>query len=397
MLRWMLCVIAALVMAPTPAAAATQNWEQFGLNPWHSSDNASETTITPANVSQLHLAWAYEAVIAGDGMVQPVVIGSTVITGSAMTIGGGPPDNGAVGLSTGSGSQLWMNDTFDPGGLLSIAAGNGVFVEDDDQGEGGVWNISDGSLVTAVDGLAGGLTVSGNQLLRQYDGTLSSAAETFTSNQYHWNRQVVPDTDTVLPTWPAVSGGIVCVTAGSNFAAYDQTTGAKLWDKQIESSGSTPLTSPSLTYHGSIVYFSGNGALYARSASTGRAVWTNTSILAGSMPAVANGTVYVSNNETPVGGLTAINATTGKVLWRNAAAGTCNATPTVAGGVVYDISRPGDLYAVSAKSGKTLAVITSPHNEFDAYSSQQVVVANGTVYVTTTGQPPNYLEAFRVP
>jgi outer membrane protein assembly factor BamB len=396
MLRWMLCVIAASVVAPTPAAAATQNWEQFGLNPWHSSDNATETAITSANVSQLHLAWAYEAAIAGNGMAQPVVIGSTVITGSTMTSGNGP-DNGAVGLSAGSGSQLWMNDTFDPGGLVSIAAGNGMFVEDDDQGEGGVWNVSNGSLVIGVDGLAGGLTVSGDQLLRQYGGVLSSTSETFLSNQYHWNRQVVSDTDAVLPTWPAASGGIVYVTAGSNFAAYDQTTGAKLWDKQIESSGSRPLTSPSLAYRGSIVYFSGNDALYARSATTGRAVWTNSSISAGSMPAVANGTVYVSNNETPVGGLTAINATTGKVLWRNAAAGTCNATPTVAGGVVYDTSQTGDLYAVSAKSGKTLAVITSPHNEFDGYSSQQIVVVNGTVYATTEGNPPNYLEAFRVP
>lgn len=114
-------------------------------------------------------------------------------------------------------------------------------------------------------------------------------------------------------------------------------------------------------------------------------------------PAVAGSTVYVSDNETPHGGLTALSAKAGRILWRNALAGRSNVTPTAADGVVYDIGASGKLSMVNSATGKTLAVLSDPHEKgYSPYTSDQPVVVNGTVYVETSGNPPNYLDAFRV-
>jgi outer membrane protein assembly factor BamB len=384
----------AALLVPSTATGATANWAQYGQNPWHSSYNSAETSLTRSNVNRLRLVWAYRDPYGGDSLAQPVVVGGIVVTGATNTPG--TLNNQVVGLSATSGAKLWSSQTSDGSGLDSLVAGNGEVVADDDGGEAASYKLSTGAPIHFVDGIDGGFALSGSEVFRGGGGAVWSFPESL-SGAPRWQTTIVPSSQPLqAPAAPAVSGGVVFALDSGYFAGLNAATGTPRWDLAVNPNYSQ-WSAPAMADHGRTVYF-GGGFLYARNATTGAAMWTQKNLIAAATPAVAGSTVYVSDNETPNGGLTAVSAKTGAILWQNPSAGRSNVTPTVANGVVYDIAASGKLYMVNSATGKTLAVVSDPHGKvFNPYASDQPVVVNGTVYVETSGNPPNYLDAFRVP
>jgi outer membrane protein assembly factor BamB len=384
----------AALLVPSTATGAMANWAQYGQNPWHSSYNSAETRLARSNVSRLRLAWAYRDPYGGDSLAQPVVVGGIVVTGATNTPS--TLTNQVVGLSATSGAKLWSSKTSDGSGLDSLVAGNGEVVADDDGGEAATYKLSTGAAIHFVDGIDGAFALSGSEVFRGGGGTVWSFPESL-SGAPQWQTTIVPASQPLQsPAAPAVSDGMVYALDSGYFAGLNAATGTPRWDLAVDPNYSQ-WSAPAMANHGQTVYF-GGGFLYARNAATGAAVWTQKKLITAATPAVAGATVYVGDNQTPKGGLTAVSARTGKILWRNANAGRSNVTPTVANGVVYDIGASGKLYMVNSATGKTLAVVTDPHGKsFSPYAHDQPVVVNGTVYVETSGNPPNYLDAFRVP
>ncbi len=130
-------------------------------------------------------------------------------------------------------------------------------------------------------------------------------------------------------------------------------------------------------------------------ASTGSLVWSSS--VAGAMgyscAAFANGVVYVSTTDGGTssnltsGGVSALDASTGNLLWNHTVGSIDQSSPAVANGVVYvgsDISGPnpsnrtdsGNFYAFNATTG---AIIWSYKTGEAVLSSP--AIANGVVYV----------------
>jgi len=76
--------------------------------------------------------------------------------------------------------------------------------------------------------------------------------------------------------------------------------------------------------------------------------WISAAGASGTSPAVVNGVLYVTN---PDGGVYAVNASTGRLLWNyDAGGGTGQSSPAVANGVVY-VESNLNLYAFGLPGG----------------------------------------------
>src|SRR4029077_16106235 len=76
------------------------------------------------------------------------------------------------------------------------------------------------------------------------------------------------------------------------------------------------------------------------------------------------------------GGLTAVNAATGKVLWQRILPSMDFGAATVANGVVFTSDYAGKVYAFDTKTGKTLWTAQAPAgiNSFPAIDGDTIVV-----------------------
>ena len=125
-----------------------------------------------------------------------------------------------------------------------------------------------------------------------------------------------------------------------------------------------------------IVYgIDNNGEAFALRAASGKQLWRrDVATLNASAPAYSDGKLYISNLEP--GQVQAINASNGKVAWRNSLPGRSESSPLVVGNAVIAGCECGTVYAYNKRTGKQLwstavggAVKASP------------AFANGTVYV----------------
>jgi outer membrane protein assembly factor BamB len=96
-----------------------------------------------------------------------------------------------------------------------------------------------------------------------------------------------------------------------------------------------------------------------------------------SSPAVANGVVYVGSND---GNLSALDLTTGAVMW-NYSAGSVVSSPAVAYGVVYYGASDNSVHALNAQTGASVW-----SHKTGGYVSGSPAVANGVVYVGSYDQ-----------
>jgi outer membrane protein assembly factor BamB len=117
------------------------------------------------------------------------------------------------------------------------------------------------------------------------------------------------------------------------------------------------------------VYVDSVGGLYALNARTGAVLWTYSGGY--SSPAVADGVVYVGCFYS----VCALNAATGALLWYYNTNGYVDSAPAVVDGVVYVSSDDGNMFALNAGTG---AVIWSYAAKTNISSSPTVV--NGVVY-----------------
>ncbi|MBM4295504.1 MAG: hypothetical protein FJ126_11475 [Deltaproteobacteria bacterium] len=174
---------------------------------------------------------------------------------------------------------------------------------------------------------------------------------------------------------PAVAYGRVYATfPDGRLYAFDQATGAKVWDKEATGYGYT------LAVANGRIFASGD-KLYAFNAFTGFKSWdSGTSITENivASPVVANNRVYVAASWPSAGRVYAFNASTGAKLWSSEAVMVASNSPLslmVAGGVIY-IGSGSKVFAFD--TGGNLIWSGETGTTLPPYP----MVANGKVYVS---------------
>jgi outer membrane protein assembly factor BamB len=184
---------------------------------------------------------------------------------------------------------------------------------------------------------------------------------------------------------PVVAGDVVYFGSGPYLYALDRRTGQELWSFQTE--GATIDASP--TVADGLVYFgSSSDYFYALDSQTGALKWR----LEAKYPswanwttaAVVDGTVYVSAGMDDKS-LYVLDSQTGVAKWEFNALSGINASPAVAGDVVYVGSMDHYLYALDSQDG----AVKWKFKTGGSIESSPLVV-NGVVYV---GSYDGYLYA----
>jgi outer membrane protein assembly factor BamB len=172
---------------------------------------------------------------------------------------------------------------------------------------------------------------------------------------------------------PIVAGGVVYIDTYSpnlyygTLLALNEQSGRLLWSFQIIGN---MLASPAVV-NGVVYVTDDHQTLYARNAMTGAPLWSYTGVSPYASPTVVNGVVYV--------GSTAVNATTGKLLWSaSGVPGSFGNTAAVVNGVVYGVAGNGTLSALNAATGAVLWT----YQDFDVKLTASPAVANGVVYAS---------------
>lgn len=145
------------------------------------------------------------------------------------------------------------------------------------------------------------------------------------------------------PSAPAVADGTVYFASGSRIYAVDENSGARKWIYPADA----PLPT---TIHSS--------------------------------PAVADGMLYVGGDD---GKLIALDAKTGKDVWKFDTRSGIGTPPTIAEGVVYFGSVDGKIWAIDAKSGVAVTTWKNGFKMLDETAGAPAV-ANGMVYTLSTDQ-----------
>jgi len=129
--------------------------------------------------------------------------------------------------------------------------------------------------------------------------------------------------------------------------AFSPQTGHIRWRRDIGPSESSPLVAD-----GKVYVADQNGYVYALDARTGRLRWryaTGAPIKAS--PSFAYGRIYIGNY---AGEMLALGARTGRLVWRSFGYGNFYSTASINAGRVYVGSLDGRVYAFSARSGAVL-------------------------------------------
>ena len=173
---------------------------------------------------------------------------------------------------------------------------------------------------------------------------------------------------------PVVDGDLVILSMGNRgwagkppshrYVGFDKRTGETVWMSRPGGGGQVDLTVYSTpvatTIDGRRVLIAGNGngGVFAFKAATGEKVWgfklsrrgINTS------PVVADNRVYVTHSEenvdnTSLGRVTCLDATTGKEIWRQDGMTVGYASPAVHGGRVYVVDNSANVHCLDAVTG----------------------------------------------
>lgn len=171
----------------------------------------------------------------------------------------------------------------------------------------------------------------------------------------------------------------------SYFAAVNLANGTKRWQVSY---GRANIFSwaDSLTSNNLVLFSTDAGIFYALDASTGEEVWLfgpEERGIAGNSdcnrcaanfrtPMLVNDVVYLPSHDHHV---YALEATTGRELWRFGADGTFLDTPSVAGNLVYAANMDGNIYIIDARTGQEQSHIFSGRPVYEALPDGELVYA----------------------
>jgi outer membrane protein assembly factor BamB len=380
-------------LAPSGSSAPAQaqrqpkamfSWLQPGIDATHIADNTSEKKLKVRNAGKLKLGWSFPAATtilqaivtdgklvfgnSGDylfavdvkngkqkwsfetyagentGYTAPAVAGNLVYVGC--NVGGNTQQEGFCALSAATGKLQWSwyedcncapsafnlagpvvsGSTVVAGYYTGGAYGKDVLIALDAATGSLLWQVAAGSgnnsLSDAIPAIDGGNVFAGTDYgLCSYQ--LSGGALNWCSGPSDRG------------TAPAVANGVIYAnTVSSGFYAFDEATGAQLWQYTPSVGNGGYFSPPAIA--GSTVYFSASqgGPVYALQASSGSLLYsaggTSRSSDAISSPSIANGVLYVACNA----GLCAYNAATGAAL-ASVGPGATEAAPAIADGRVF--------------------------------------------------------------
>jgi outer membrane protein assembly factor BamB len=357
------------IINPTPTLTPTTNnsiaseWPMFRNDLSHSGYS---TTAGPATNQTL---WIYPT--GSNILSSPAVANGQVYVGS---------NKGAVyDLNAATGSMIWIYQT---GGAIysSPAVADGVvyvgswddslYALNATNGEK-LWSYQTGSYVQSSPAVDNGVVY-----IASYD-----------ANVYALNAQ----TGTLLWRFatgsgavgssPAVVNGIVYIgDNGGTVSALNASSGDKLWSIRT---GDTIYSSP--TVANGVLYIGAdnntNGGIYALNANTGSVMWNfqTVNLWVYSSPAVDNGVVYVGSYypQQSGGNLYALDASNGVLLWSYPTGGEVFSSPAVANGIVYVGSEDNNIYALNATCGADLW----SYQTGDAVGWSSPAIAGGVLYV----------------
>ncbi len=188
---------------------------------------------------------------------------------------------------------------------------------------------------------------------------------------------------------PAVSGGTVYVGSldGSVYAA-DLATGALKWRFDTEGHGLSSArfgfdrksiqSSPAVA-DGTVYIGARDGSLYALDAATGKQRWRASHgmswVITG--PAVWDGKVFVGSSDARF--MQAVDAKTGREVWRVPMPSSVWSSPSIAGSTLYVGDTGGEAHALDARTGRTLWTFDTGGGIFGA-----PVPVDGAVLVTSS-------------
>jgi outer membrane protein assembly factor BamB len=371
--------------------SSNSNWTMFNVH--HSRFNANETTLNPANVSKLALAWsvAPSTSVVGGPSTELAVDNGVVYTAGPNTI----PYNSIEALQANTGVILWQRglpSRDGPGGsyYLSVAAGL-VYINDSSYAEAydaatgtPVWSraiMPEGAMV--VD--QGVIYVQSN--LGYPKGQSSLYALNAKTGQTLWHVVLQQNLSSASP---AVANGVVYVGAiDGTFLALNANNGKTLWTAFLGSNDAI-ITAP-LVDDGTVYVEADSTGLFAFDAQTGKRLWFAPSDPYVGSPAVAYGLVYVIEG---IGAIQAYNEITGKLVWQQSSRALIDASysASVANGVVYASANSGGPIAFNAKTGKLLYTYQNP-SQGESYSSP--VVADGMLFFEMLSNY-NYTDALKL-
>jgi outer membrane protein assembly factor BamB len=371
---------ARVVAAPTlrpGTTPATISWPQTGFDAGHTGFNPNESTLTTANVIGLTRSWAsgpggtYSNPIVGSGLVVLVTRGGGFCTGVRV-------------LKAATGQLVWSHafkafQCTNPvltGDVVSLISNNpwrlyswklqsgSKFVNkqlprtkfsDLTTAGGRLYYDGANGWVHAIDPSTGrqwwayktgaGLTVAAPALHGAVVYVASARGKVFAigtgAGKLRWSKSL-PMMNSMMSTsadLAATGNRLFAVCGNGGVYALDTTRkGHVIWSLQgIEYNtelavgyGSLYITAPPQGPHGQ------GPSVFALSQATGKQVWSFTTGYVDAKPSVADGMVFVSNdNFGPASTFFALKASSGAKLWSATGAGSYPSYPAIIGGRVY--------------------------------------------------------------
>lgn len=395
-----------LTSEPALAPVAGADWVQHHGDARHSGVSAD---ALPADV---RLAWSHRT--EGTFLTgSPAIVDGVVYAGTRDENGDGNSAVHAVRLSTGE--RLWSFPV--PSSVHgSLAVGDGTVFVPSMRGVLYAVDAETGKLrwKHAPEQVAGsynqraygyyGPTVAGGKVFWPYQTRLGAGSQ---------GLLVALDTRTGDAAWqapmtgstmsdgtPAVADGMVYVgnQTSDRVIAFDQQTGERRWVAATKLGGWQDGIPTAVDGR---VFIGANNGVIARDGATGQELWTFSSphpsqVPGGatpSAPAVAGNVLYMGF---PSGAVTALDATTGAVLWDRVLPGTSYragvaSSPVVSGDTLFVGSNNGSFYALDRHTGQPrweheigTWVAAGP-----AVSGNTVVTGawDGNLYAYTGGRP----------
>ncbi|WP_350277318.1 PQQ-binding-like beta-propeller repeat protein [Kribbella sp. HUAS MG21] len=350
-----------------PVAGA--DWTQ------HHGDASHSGVAADAIAAGQRLAWSYRT--EGTFLTgSPAIIDGVVYAGTRDENGDGNAAVHAVSLATGK--KLWSYPV--PSSVHgSVAVSDGLVYVPTLRGTLFAADAKTGLLKWRHDpepAPAGsnqrtygyyGVTVADGKVLFPYQTRFGEAARGLLlaldakTGQRVWAAAMAGNT--MSDGTPAVADGRVYVgnQDGAVVIAYDLKTGAKLW-QGTDTLGGWQDGVPSAA--DGKVYIGSNNGIVARDGATGAVLWSYTSahpslVSSGATPsaaAIKGNTVYMSF---PSGAVTALNATTGAVIWDQLLPGSqyrggSFTSPAVSGNTLFVGANSGGFYALDVRTGQPL-------------------------------------------